>query len=387
MSDVTATEPTKRRRPRDRKQQILSAAAELFDQNGFHNVTMSELARQVGITAGALYRHFASKAELLDAVLTDLFDRVYASGSEALSLEEMMDLRAQVAADHPMLGTLWSRESRHLEPAARKRHADRLRRESRFYSDALIKERPDLSESAATILAWSMLSILATPTGHVHALSTSEQAHVVSAACRELAKLDVPEGGSDEAASGVGLSPVSKREKILTAAGRLFGQHGYEATSLADIGAAADVTGPSLYTYFESKADILAAVLGRGDHALWIELRAALETSPSVEAALRRAVGSYIRLGRSQPYIISVLVVDNRELPTDLHTRQLDYLHEWVALLMQIRPGLKRAVAYALVLATIRAINDLTRTHRVVTRPDFVDSTAAIAWAVLHAPV
>ncbi|MET0953123.1 MAG: helix-turn-helix domain-containing protein [Aeromicrobium sp.] len=387
MSDVTTTEAPKRRRPRDRKQQIVSAAAELFDDKGFHNVTMSELAQQVGITAGALYRHFSSKAELLDAVLTDLFERVYATGTEALSLEEMMDLRAQVAAEHPMLGTLWSRESRNLEPAARERHADRLRREHRAYSDALKRERPELSESAATFLAWAMLSNLAAPTSHVHALSKSEQAHVVSAACRELAKLDLPEGAEPARIGGIGLSPVSKREKILTAAGRLFGQHGYEATSVADIGAAADVTGPSLYTYFESKSDILAAVLGRADNALWIDLRVALQTSSSVDEALTRAVGSYIRLGRSQPYIISVLVADNRELPADLHTRQLDYLHEWVALLMQIRPGLKRAVAYALVLATIRTINDLSRTHGVVTRPDFVDSTAAIARAVLHTPV
>ena len=301
MPEASATDAPKRRRPRDRKQQIVSAAAELFDQNGFHNVTMSDLAKHVGITAGALYRHFGSKAELLDAVMTDLFDRVYATGSDELSFDQLTDLRAQVAADHPMLGTLWSRESRHLDPAARSQHADRLRTESRRYADALRSERPDLSESAATILAWAMLSILATPTGHVHALSRAEQARVVSAACRELATLDLPEGGAVPVTGGIGLTPVSKREKILTAAGQLFGQHGYEATSLADIGAAADVTGPSLYTYFESKGDILAAVLGRADHALWIELRVALQSSTSVEAALDAAVRSYITLGRSQP--------------------------------------------------------------------------------------
>jgi AcrR family transcriptional regulator len=53
---VTA-EPTRER--------ILSAAAQLFAEYGFAGASMPAIAAQSGITAGAIYRHFKSKAELL----------------------------------------------------------------------------------------------------------------------------------------------------------------------------------------------------------------------------------------------------------------------------------------------------------------------------------
>jgi AcrR family transcriptional regulator len=52
-----AVEPTRER--------ILNAAARLFAEHGFTGASMPAIAAQSGITAGAIYRHFASKAELL----------------------------------------------------------------------------------------------------------------------------------------------------------------------------------------------------------------------------------------------------------------------------------------------------------------------------------
>jgi AcrR family transcriptional regulator len=51
------------------------------------------------------------------------------------------------------------------------------------------------------------------------------------------------------------------RERILTEAMRLFGEKGYEATTVAEIEAAAGLTPGSggLYRHFRSKADLLAA--------------------------------------------------------------------------------------------------------------------------------
>jgi AcrR family transcriptional regulator len=51
------------------------------------------------------------------------------------------------------------------------------------------------------------------------------------------------------------------RERILTEAMRLFGEKGYEATTIAEIEAAAGLTAGSggLYRHFRSKADVLAA--------------------------------------------------------------------------------------------------------------------------------
>lgn len=51
------------------RERILSAAARLFAEQGFAGSSMPAIAEASGITAGAIYRHFESKAELLFEVV------------------------------------------------------------------------------------------------------------------------------------------------------------------------------------------------------------------------------------------------------------------------------------------------------------------------------
>jgi len=54
-------DPAIRRRPKDRKAQIAKASAEAFSAQGYHAVSMEDIADRVGITPTALYRHLPSK--------------------------------------------------------------------------------------------------------------------------------------------------------------------------------------------------------------------------------------------------------------------------------------------------------------------------------------
>ncbi len=47
------------------RERILSCACELYLEDGFDGFSMRKLARQVGVTAPALYRHFEGKEDLL----------------------------------------------------------------------------------------------------------------------------------------------------------------------------------------------------------------------------------------------------------------------------------------------------------------------------------
>lgn len=58
--------------PEERKEEIIEAAKKLFEENGYENTMMSDVAQSIGISQGLPYRYFKSKLELLDAVAIKL---------------------------------------------------------------------------------------------------------------------------------------------------------------------------------------------------------------------------------------------------------------------------------------------------------------------------
>jgi len=58
-----------RRRPAGRRERILDVAARLFNERGFHNVQMNDVARAAEISTATLYQHVNSKTDVLRAVL------------------------------------------------------------------------------------------------------------------------------------------------------------------------------------------------------------------------------------------------------------------------------------------------------------------------------
>ncbi|MCI6007187.1 MAG: TetR/AcrR family transcriptional regulator [Ruminococcus sp.] len=53
----------------DTKERILETALELFAQRGYLGTSMSDIAKQLGITKAALYKHYTSKQEILDRIV------------------------------------------------------------------------------------------------------------------------------------------------------------------------------------------------------------------------------------------------------------------------------------------------------------------------------
>lgn len=58
------------------KEQILNTAFALFSQNGFEAVSVSDIAGRLGITKGALYKHFKNKQDIFDSILSRM-ERLY----------------------------------------------------------------------------------------------------------------------------------------------------------------------------------------------------------------------------------------------------------------------------------------------------------------------
>jgi TetR/AcrR family transcriptional regulator, fatty acid metabolism regulator protein len=67
--------PRVRRPAPERAAQILAVARDVFSERGYENASMAEIAARVGVVEGALYRHYASKRELLFAVMRTFYAR------------------------------------------------------------------------------------------------------------------------------------------------------------------------------------------------------------------------------------------------------------------------------------------------------------------------
>ncbi len=52
------------------KERILIAAVHLFARNGYEGVSVSDIATEVGMTKGALYKHYKNKRAIFDSIVT-----------------------------------------------------------------------------------------------------------------------------------------------------------------------------------------------------------------------------------------------------------------------------------------------------------------------------
>ena len=53
----------------DTKERIIETALELFSKSGYLGTSMSDIAEKIGITKGALYKHFGGKQEILERIV------------------------------------------------------------------------------------------------------------------------------------------------------------------------------------------------------------------------------------------------------------------------------------------------------------------------------
>jgi AcrR family transcriptional regulator len=77
---------------------ILDTAARLLRSGGYHQTTLREIAEAVGIRKASLYHHFASKEEIVEAVVNDGVRFVHEAVVAALAATEGAAPRARLEA-------------------------------------------------------------------------------------------------------------------------------------------------------------------------------------------------------------------------------------------------------------------------------------------------
>ncbi|MFF0277541.1 TetR/AcrR family transcriptional regulator [Streptomyces sp. NPDC004330] len=66
-----------------RRRQILDGAGRCFARNGFHATSMQDVLGEVGLSAGAVYRYFRGKDEIIGAIASEAFAGIRGAFEEA----------------------------------------------------------------------------------------------------------------------------------------------------------------------------------------------------------------------------------------------------------------------------------------------------------------
>ena len=90
----------------ERKQQIAQAALKIIAEQGLGKFTISAIAREVGLSDGALFRHFKSKEQIVLAAIEVLEEKMFQnfppSGDDSMErLEVLIRERLEFLSDNP----------------------------------------------------------------------------------------------------------------------------------------------------------------------------------------------------------------------------------------------------------------------------------------------
>lgn len=145
------------RPPRTSRIAILNAALAVADDDGLHAVTMQTVARRLGLTTMALYRHVAGKADLLDGLVELLLTQFPLPPADLPWQERLARLAHGVrdaATRHPGVFPLLLQRPVNTESARRVRDA----------AQAALREAglgPDAAARAERLLSTAVLGFAA----------------------------------------------------------------------------------------------------------------------------------------------------------------------------------------------------------------------------------
>jgi AcrR family transcriptional regulator len=342
---------------------ITAAAAALFAERGFAAVGMEDIANAVGVTPGALYRHFPGKAAILSAVVDDIVGRFLVEAERA---EELMELGAIAPWSMPQAVAERALRLHLSDPsllAAYVRERDRVdgdalrQRESRLWAvwqRAILAARPELDATDALVRVRAVLgggSVMSARTPlvdprRVETLLTAAAVGVM----RSPRPRTVPPPRRDV---GGWRPPTARRDEILSAALGLFRERGFHGTGVDEIGEAVGLTGSGIYRSYRTKADILLDAYDRAGSRVAVGVEDALAASDGPLDALTRLARSYSSVALDNVDLIVVTSREGEAIPEGerprLSRRRQALRATWVSVLRAIRPELSEPEARLLV--------------------------------------
>lgn len=180
-----------------------------------------------------------------------------------------------------------------------------------------------------------------------------------------------------------------RRDMILDAAVSLFREHGFDATGIDEIGAAAGITGPGVYRHFASKQDLLDAVVRESSMQVLESEREIRERARTPRELIELLAAQIVDQVLDNPGAVVVLLRERRNLSRDgrlAWNRALNaYIAEWVEPLRALRPGLGPAEARTIVFVALGIIMAVATSDDTISRRKLAPRVRAMLLAAVLA--
>jgi AcrR family transcriptional regulator len=152
-------------RTRDR---VLREAARLFARRGFHGTTIEDLGAACGISGPALYKHFASKDEVLAQLLVGISQQLLEGGRSVVAaaagpveaVGALVASHAEFATSQPDLIRVQDRDLANLSATAARRVRALQRAYVEVWVEALQRVRAGLPAELARIEVHALFGLL-----------------------------------------------------------------------------------------------------------------------------------------------------------------------------------------------------------------------------------
>ncbi|CAM3288118.1 TetR/AcrR family transcriptional regulator [Tsukamurella hominis] len=387
----------RRKRPKDRREQIARVAAEDFSRRGYHGVGIEEIAATLDISGPAVYRHFPNKYALLEHAITSASDALCHAVDDAAEatagkepgerVDAIIEAALGVSFERRNTGGLFRWEQRLLEGEDRARIREQLTAMIGTVADAAQPALPGVDRAEIDLRSVALISVTGSVTAHRTVLAQKRAEAVLGAAARRVLALPAPRVPYAVAPPAEPEPETGRQEQVLVEAIEQIFQHGFHNVSMGKIGTAAGIVPSGMYRYFPSKAGILVSALDQaaeGVAGAIAEVSTAVQDPAGRLAALAQA---YVQLSFLRSKLMTVYFREIGNVPDADRSRlagvQRANIAAFADAVVAVRPELTSAEATFLVHAAFAVVFDVGRTRRFDTDPAFQAEVYALVCAVL----
>jgi AcrR family transcriptional regulator len=358
-------------RPKDRKPAIVAAAAELFAAQGYAAVGIDDIGAAVGVSGPAIYRHFTGKEALLAAVVLDATESIASAVEDGVArigeapAEALVGGAVAAALDRPASLAVFLRERERLVGDGAAAVAAIEARVDVAWRHALAKVAPGLDPIGQRMRQAAISGMLATATSNPGGVARPRLDELVSASAAAMMQVRPQPPRWLDAEEAAWSPPAGKRDEILNVALRLFRERGYHGVGIDEIGDAAGISGPTVYHYVASKAELLVDAYDRVGARVQVGVERAIVDAGSPAEALDQLVRSYAAIAMDSVDLIVVTSREGSAIPEEerprLARRRRAVRDGWVVPLRELRPELAEPEVRLLVRAAFPLVNEACR--------------------------